>query len=219
MWTSWALNVYLCSIDLWNYGFSTEGPETWLKVNTYDPSRGFPGLGFLVLFNGGSVEVGNSAVRCTYRNEDLNVQVKVTVGSLPDPSIVFLQWSASRDDTGATVVSRVSRYSDPGGDHALDSASDGRAASGEWVHHQSRPFFSPGKLLTYNMKVTVRDWLDRNRPFVTWVSHTFFPDPGKPHEWRYSWKRDRHSRIHRTDYPGRCRRLSPPDEILAGWLE
>jgi hypothetical protein len=78
--------------------------------------------------------------------------------------------------------------------------------------------YLPGQILTCDIDIPVQDWMSRRHPYVKWVSQTWFRDPSKPKQWIYYWERTRVACIHRTDFPGRCRRLSPPPDVLEMWL-
>jgi hypothetical protein len=204
-------------LDIRNYGFSSEGPELWIDVSAYDPSHEPAGQAVQVIFEGNSVSLGSSSATIVYSAPSLDVQVQVAA-DFPDPSVVYVQWSVVRSDTGAQVFSTLTHYSDPGGDRISVPRN---TVALQAVNHFSIgvTVIFPGQVFSYTIDVTINDWLDRSHRFVKWVSRTWFRDPSKPRQWLYYWQRTRASRIHRTDSPGRCLRLSPPAWILETWQE
>jgi hypothetical protein len=194
----------------WNYGFSSEGAESWLKVSAGSTAASNQAVSLQL--NQTTIPIGASNANVYYNTPTLDLQV-VTAPNFADPSSVFIQWSISRTDTNAVIASKASRLSDPaGGTLSISRTTPALQAVTEFTI--SVTIFQPGVVTSYTIDLKVVDWLDRSHRFVKWTSHTWFADPKKPRQWIYYWERVRPSRIHRTDWPGRCRRLSPPASIL-----
>jgi hypothetical protein len=174
-------------------------------------SSGFNSPVFLTVGDG--LFVGQSGKFLCLYSDDLSLVVSAN-SALVDP---FIDWVITRVDTGATLVSRTTRYSDPGGSSLLFLRTTQDLQMVEEFNIIVR-IYVPGQILSYTLDVPVLDWVSRRKPYVKWVSQTWFRDPNKPRQWRYYWERTRNSVIHRTDFPGRCRRLSPPWEVLSVWL-
>jgi hypothetical protein len=196
-----------CNIDVYRFGVSEEGVEAQLKIDQGDGAAQ-PSANLSVSFNGAAVD-DSGQVTCLYSDPALTFEVGA-------PSYALIDWGAMRADTGAVIVSRTSLASGPGGNVlTIPRLTADLQAVDEFVVTIS--MYVPGQVFSATIHVTVLDWISRYHPYVTWVSKTWFRDPAKPRQWRYYWSRTRQSRIHRTDFPGRCRRLNPVEEVLKPW--
>jgi hypothetical protein len=203
-------------VTTWKLGFSDEGPEAQLTIGAAaaNPAAGRANWGATVSF-AGLEPVGSDGTSFQLNYDQAFFDVAVTV--IPPAANPMINWSLSRPDTGAVVMEQAGYYLDPGvGTLAVDRTESSIQSAGRLALFVQ--IVGPGGSVSFSYDIQVIDWLDRTHKYVRWVSHTWFRDPGRPKQWRYYWQRTRHSVIHRTDYPGRCRRLNPDDDLLGMWL-
>jgi hypothetical protein len=203
-------------ITTWKLGFSDEGAEAQLAISSYAARPAAGPVPWGVSFSFGSIEPsepGGSSFQIYYTQATIDVQATV----LPGAANPLITWTMTRPDTGAVVAMQTARYLAPGGG-SLSFNRTGQAAEADQLD-LSVQVIGPGGAASYSFTFQVTDWLDRRHKYLRWVSHTWFRDPAKPRIWRYYWQRTRPSVIHRTDYPGRCRRLNPAPAVLDMWRQ
>jgi hypothetical protein len=203
-------------ITTWKLGFSEEGAEAQLalSVGTTNPVGELPLWGAWLVPSASFVPFGSygplppGSYSYTIRYDQTSITFDAVVS--PPAANPLIVWSVTRPDTGALLLSQSSHYLDPGGGSLSFSRTDPAIQAPDLLR-VSAEIVGPGGSVSYTFDFQVIDWLDRTHRYVRWVSHTWFRDPLKPKEWRYYWQRTRSSVLHRTDYPGRCRRLIPGD--------
>lgn len=178
-------------------GFS--GLQTWVEFNP----RGMAGIEGPF-----SMDVADIAyIPPVYRLRD------ATLLWHPQDPLVRVTWQVRRLDTNEVVLQRTSQLTDPNsrllgfflGVEPLNEVDE--------FSIQCRVVRTLGgpaqQLLNFTMKLRIRDVLDRSRPYVRWSHGVWVPQvkvhPGGVHE-KKGWDQvTRHSAIHRTAVPGRCR--------------
>ncbi|MBR7835103.1 hypothetical protein KDL01_17645 [Actinospica durhamensis] len=150
------------------------------------------------------------------------VQLSVSnVTSLLDPALgIRIAWNAKRNDTSAHVLHRDTPFTAAATTIAVQRA-DG--PTGDLVYNDTwtvtckvyRPADALMPEFVYyegSLRVGLTDVVDRHHPYVFWAPREIFLDPGFP-TMHYpdgkirkvpAWRRQRRTRIHRTDLLIRC---------------
>lgn len=220
-------------VTTYKLGFSEEGPEAQLALGAGAPSAAAGTAGgtsggaaqpewgaWLSLpaalaagpypsQNVGPLPPGTYNYQLRYDQTSITISADVS----PPTANPLITWSVTRPDTGQLLVSQSSHYLDADQGSLTFSRTDNPAIQSADLISVAAQITGPGGTVNYTFNFQVIDWLNRNYPYVRWVSHTWFRDPAKPKQWRYYWQRTRPSVLHRTDYPGRCRRLNPGDDL------
>ena len=147
------------------------------------------------------------------------IPVTLTLGSpsLLDPALgLRITWTAVRDDTGATVLSRDTALTSANLTIEIDRWTGDLTYNDTWS--VTCEVYRPADALTPryvyfhgSTGAGFSDVVDRHHPYVHWNHVAWFHDPVGPGPLKshHFWTRNRHSRIHRTDLAIRCEIVDP----------
>ena len=132
-----------------------------------------------------------------------------------------MTWSAKRNDTGASVLSKDLPLNSAALLVEIDRWTGDLKYNDTWTVSCEvyRPADSLTPRFTYFNQSTaagVTDVVDRHHPYVHWDHTAYFHDPAGPPPLKSHplWSRSRKSRIHRTDVLIRCEVLNRALESL-----
>jgi hypothetical protein len=142
------------------------------------------------------------------------IQISMTVSDagLFDPLLgLRISWTALRQDTGQTVLTKDLPLTTAALTVSLDRATGDLIYNDTWsvsceVYRPADGLIPRYSYIRQSVDAGVTDVVDRHYPYVRWDHQAFFHDPDGPPPLKSHrlWSRSRHSRIHRTDLLTRC---------------